>query len=82
MLLDEVGEEEDLQDGENDDKLDSDDSPERTSECHLPEAVIIEVEGPIEKVVFSQNVKKIFSYYMIMVAKIRISEQKNNKKTI
>ena len=52
MLLEKVGEEEYLEDGEDDEKLDEDDGPQGTAQRHFAETVVVEVVDPIEKVVF------------------------------
>jgi len=47
MLADEVREEEKLEDGKDDDQFDDDDCPKRLPQCHVAEAVIVQVEGTI-----------------------------------
>lgn len=52
MLFDEVGEEEQLQYDEDDEQLDKDDSPQRPSQLHFPESVVVKVKYPMDKIVF------------------------------
>ena len=51
MSAEEVGEEEDLEDGKHDEEFDEDDGPERAAERHVAEAVVVEVPDTIEKAV-------------------------------
>ena len=53
MLLQEVGEEEQLQHDENDKQLDEDDGPQRLTQVHGAETLIVKVENTIEKAVSS-----------------------------
>ena len=55
LLLEEVREEEHLQYGENDEQLDENDGPQRASQRHVPESVVIEVEDPVKKPVLSHR---------------------------
>ena len=52
VLLQEVGEEEYLQDGEHNEQFNQYDGPQRLAEAHIPEAVVVEVEGPVPESVF------------------------------
>jgi len=52
VLLEEIGKEEYLEDGEHDEQFDEDDGPQRLAEAHVPEPVVIQVKGTIEKSVF------------------------------
>ncbi len=44
VLLDEIWEEEEFEDDKHDEKLDKDDRPERAPQCHVLEAVVIQIE--------------------------------------
>ena len=55
ILLQEIGEEEQLQHHENDKKFDEDDGPQRLAQAHVPETINVEVVDPIEKVVLSHR---------------------------
>ena len=52
MLLQEIGEKEELQDDEDDEQLNQDDSPERFAQTHVAEPVVIEVEDTIQEALF------------------------------
>ena len=45
--LEEVGEEEQFQNDEDDEELDENDSPQGTSQLHVPETIIVEVEDSV-----------------------------------
>jgi hypothetical protein len=47
MLPNETGEEKHLQDGKHDEKLDENNRPQRLAEAHVPETIVIEIEGPV-----------------------------------
>lgn len=47
MLLEKIGEEEYLEDGKHDEEFDEYDCPQRLAEAHVPETVVIEIEGPV-----------------------------------
>lgn len=49
MLLDEVREEEEFQDNEDDKKLDAKNQPQRASEGHRTETIVVEMECTIKK---------------------------------
>ena len=51
MLFEEVGEEEQFQNDEDDEELDENDSPQGTSQLHVPETIIVEVECPMPKAI-------------------------------
>ena len=59
MLFDEVGEEEHLENGEDDEQLDEDEGPQRLAQLHVSEAVVIEVKtlyrNPCLFIVVSKN---------------------------
>ena len=44
VLMEEVWEEEEFEDDKHDEKLDKDDRPERAPQCHVLEAVVIQIE--------------------------------------
>lgn len=48
ILLQDIGEKEELQDGKHDEELDQDDPPEFPAPGHVPETVIIEVKDLFE----------------------------------
>ena len=50
MLFQEVWKEEELQDDEDDEELDEDDGPQRPSQLHVTEAVVVEIEDASCKV--------------------------------
>lgn len=52
MLLEEVGEEENLENDKDNEQFNQDNRPQRLAQAHMPEAVVIKVKGPIEKPVF------------------------------
>ena len=54
ILPDEIGEKEDFEDNKDDEKLDADDEPERATQRHLSETVIVEVNGTAPKAFFGQ----------------------------
>jgi len=47
MLLEKIRKEEYLEDGKHDEKLDENNRPQRLAEAHVPETVVIEIEGPV-----------------------------------
>ena len=51
MLLEEIGEEKDLEHHKDDEQLDEYDGPQRPAQAHVPETVGVEVVDTIEKVV-------------------------------
>ena len=55
MLLQEVGEEEEFQYGEDDDKLHDDDRPERSAQCHVSESVVVQIEDTIDESVLAHQ---------------------------
>ena len=52
MLLDEVGKEKNLQDDEDDEEFDEDNRPERTTQPHVAEAVVVQVINLVKKALF------------------------------
>ena len=47
VMLQEIGEEENLENDEDNEQLDKDNGPQRLAEVHMPETVVIEVEDPV-----------------------------------
>ena len=51
MFLQEVGEEEHFEDGEDNEKFDEDNGPQRLAEAHRAETIVIEVKGSVQETV-------------------------------
>lgn len=49
MLLEEVGEEENLENDKDNEQFNQDNRPQRLAEVHIPETVVIEVEDPVKE---------------------------------
>ena len=62
ILSDEIGEKEEFEDDENDKKLNGNDEPERTTQRHLSEAVIVEVEGTAPKAFLGNHNLGLWNY--------------------
>ena len=55
VLLQEIGEEEHLEDGEHDEQLDEDDGPQRTPQLHVLEAFVVKIEESVDETVFAHG---------------------------
>ena len=63
VLLEEVGEKEDLENHEDNEQLDQDNGPQCLAEAHIPETVVIEVIDPVEESLSVHRRSKNFCKY-------------------
>jgi hypothetical protein len=59
--LEEIGEEENLQDDKHDKQLDQDNGPQRLSQPHIAETIIVKVEDPVPESLF---IHRLISYFL------------------
>ena len=68
MLLEEVGEKEDLENHEDNEQFDQDNRPQCLAEAHIPETVVIEVKDPVEESLSvhrrSKMILQIYTFYL------------------
>ena len=81
MLLEEVGEEENLENDKDNEQFNQDNRPQRLAEVHIPETVVIEVEDPVKESLlvhrrsinfckykgFCSNLQLFYSFFLIVI---------------
>jgi hypothetical protein len=74
MLLEEIREEKQFQHCEDNKQLDEDNSPQRTTQAHVAEAIGVEVVGSIEKTFFSHRHRILFCKYKLFLFNFQINK--------